>query len=400
MSIKAASTEKRVWTIFLVFLRLGLTSFGGPIAHLGYFRQEFVQRRAWLSDQDYGDLVALCQFLPGPASSQVGLSIGLIKGGYSGAFAAWAGFTLPSALILILFALGVASGGELLSAGVLNGLKVVVVAVVAQALWGMGTNLCPDRLRVCLMLLSCSVVLLVPDLSSMLMILAFSGLIGAWLLPVKVASDGGLGHFTAISKRGGLLFLGVFFGLLLALPILSEALASNTIGLIDAFYRTGSLVFGGGHVVLPLLEAEPLVTQMVNKDIFLAGYGIAQAVPGPLFTFSAYLGASSELALSTWLGASVALFSIFLPSFLLIFAVFPFWLDIRNNRLARAALMGLNASVVGVLLAAFYDPVWVTAINSREAFLASLLALTALTIFKLPAWLVVLLGASLGHFAL
>lgn len=383
-----ATSDRSPWAVFLIFLRLGLTSFGGPIAHLGYFRDEFVARRQWLSERSYADLVALCQFLPGPASSQVGIALGLSRCGYAGALAAWLGFTLPSALALILFAHGIASFGDAMPAGALHGLKVVAVAVVAQAVWGMARNLCPDAPRITLMAGAACLVLLEPTAGGQIGVILVAAIIG--LLFFQPATGGGHDALPiAIRPRAGLAWLALFFTLLLGLPLLAALLPSQTLELVDAFYRAGSLVFGGGHVVLPLLQAEVVPTGWVGNDAFLAGYGAAQAVPGPLFTFAAFLGASMNQAPSGWLGGLICLLAIFAPSFLLVAGALPFWERLRRNSRAQAALLGINAAVVGLLLAALYRPVWTSAIFAPQDFGLALVALVALMFWKLPPWLVV-----------
>ena len=389
------ATHRSPWAVFLIFLRLGLTSFGGPVAHLGYFRDEFVVRRHWLSERSYADLVALCQFLPGPASSQVGMALGLSRAGYAGALAAWLGFTLPSAIALILFALGIASYGDAMPAGVLHGLKVVAVAVVAQAVWGMARTLCPDVPRISIMVAATCCVLLVPSAWGQVGVIIAAALIGL----VAFRSQPGTAHEPlpiSIRRRTGLLWLALFCALLLGLPLLASLFPSPLLAMVDAFYRAGSLVFGGGHVVLPLLQAEVVPTGWVDGDAFLAGYGAAQAVPGPLFTFAAFLGASMNQAPGGWLGGLVALLAIFLPSFLLVLGALPFWEQLRRNRRTQAALMGVNAAVVGLLLAALYQPVWTSAIHRPEDFGLALVALIALLFWKLPPWLVVLGSGALG----
>jgi len=388
------STSSRLdaWTIFLVFLRLGLTSFGGPIAHLGYFRDEFVQRRRWLDERSYADLVALCQFLPGPASSQVGLAIGLLRGGYRGSLAAWAGFTLPSAIALTLFALGIATWGDALPDGVLQGLKIVAVAVVAQAVWGMARTLCTDAPRIAIALAAASTVLLLPFIWSQVAVIATAGLIGVvFFRPATTEAHVALP--VAVKRRAALLALALFFALLMLLPLLASGTDNPLLALLDAFYRAGALVFGGGHVVLPLLQAEVVQPGWVDRDTFLAGYGAAQAVPGPLFTFAAFLGASMNESPSGLLGAAVCLVAVFVPSFLLVIGVLPFWERLRSNRRTQAALAAVNAAVVGLLLAALYDPVWTSGIKALEHFVLALLALAALMYWKLPPWLVVIGGA-------
>ncbi len=382
----------RAWSIFLIFLRLGLTSFGGPVAHLGYFRDEFVQRRRWLDERGYADLVALCQFLPGPASSQVGLAIGLLRGGYRGSLAAWAGFTLPSAVALTLFALGIARWGDALPSGFIQGLKIVAVAVVAQAVWGMARTLCSDGPRLAIMLAAASAVLLLPFVWSQVAIIVVAGLIG--LLAFRPASgEVHPGLPVRIKMRTALSALAAFFALLILLPVLAGVSGSQALAQVDAFYRTGALVFGGGHVVLPLLQAEVVPSGWVDNDAFLAGYGAAQAVPGPLFTFAAFLGASMNSGPSGWLGATICLLAVFAPSFLLVFGALPFWERLRGNRRSQAALAGVNAAVVGLLLAALYDPVWTSAIKAAEHFILAVLSFAALSYWKLPPWLVVIAGA-------
>lgn len=381
--------DRSPWSIFLIFLRLGLTSFGGPIAHLGYFREEFVARRQWLRESSYADLVALCQFLPGPASSQVGMALGLSRAGYAGAVAAWFGFTLPSALLLILFALGITHYGDWLPAGALHGLKVVAVAVVAQAVWGMARSLCPDVPRISLMLLSACLVLLVSTPWAQIGVILLASVAG-WLLfrPTEVEVHEALP--IGIGRRAGSTWLALFFTLLLGLPLLVVALPDPMLERIDAFFRVGALVFGGGHVVLPLLQAEVVPSGLVGNDVFLAGYGAAQAVPGPLFTFAAFLGASMNTGPTGWFGGLLCLVAVFAPSFLLVAGTLPFWERLRTGRRARAALMGVNAAVVGLLLAALYQPVWTSAIFGVGDFVLALLAFAALQVWMLPPWLVVL----------
>ena len=391
----ADARDRGPWSIFRIFLRLGLTSFGGPVAHLGYFRAEFVARRHWLSDRNFGDLVALCQFLPGPASSQLGIAIGFSRSGY----AAWAGFTLPSAIALILFALNLSGHGAILPAGVLHGLKIVAVGVVAQAVWGMARTLCPDGKRITVMALATCFALLVPYAWAQLVVIAAAGLAGMLLIaPGKVADHEPLPM--TISRRTGAIWISFFVALLIGLPILAEAMPNQTLALIDAFYRSGALVFGGGHVVLPLLQAEVVPTGWVTNDVFLAGYGATQAVPGPLFTFAAFLGASMSSHPTGWWGGMIALFAIFAPSFLLIFGALPFWERIRHSARTRAALAGINASVVGLLLAALYQPVWTSAIKGPGDFSLALIALVALMFWKLPPWIVVICSAVIGGLAL
>lgn len=386
--------DRSPWLVFLIFLRLGLTSFGGPIAHLGYFREEFVTRRRWLSERSYADLVALCQFLPGPASSQVGMALGLARSGYAGAMAAWAGFTLPSAIALILLALGISNYGDVISPGALHGLKVVAVAVVAQAVWGMARNLCTDGLRVTIMAIAACLVLFVPSAWGQVGMIAAAGIAGLMLF--KPTQDGAHDRLPiTVGHRAGATWLALFFALLVGLPILAQLMPSQAMAMADAFFRAGSLVFGGGHVVLPLLQAEVVPAGWVSNEAFLAGYGAAQAVPGPLFTFASFLGASMSTTPSGWIGGMICLLAIFAPSFLLVAGALPFWERLRHSVRAQAALAGINAAVVGLLLAALYRPVWTSAIHQPQDFALALAALVGLMFWKLPPWLVVVgIGAA------
>lgn len=386
------STQKQFSTIFSIFLRLGLTSFGGPIAHIGYFRQEFVVRRCWLSEAAYADLVALCQFLPGPSSSQVGIGLGLSRGGYGGALAAWLGFTLPSAIAMLLFAYGVVQLETAVRGHGLHGLKVVAVAVVAQAVWGMAKSLCPDRNRATIALLATIATLTWPTTLGQIGTLLASALVGwLWLKSPTTEQDTALP--IPIRMRTGMLFLGLFFLLLLLLPVLATAFHSPLLSLWDSFYRAGSLVFGGGHVVLPLLQTEMVNNHWMDKELFLAGYGMAQAVPGPLFTFAAYLGAVMPFGPGGWLGGLWTLAALFLPSFLLIFGALPFWAVLRNREGIQSMLQGVNAAVVGLLLAALYNPVWTSGILTAQDFILALAAFGLLQFWHTPPWLVVLLAA-------
>jgi len=382
------SQQLSVRQLFLVFLKLGLTSFGGPVAHLGYFRDEFVTRRRCLKEETYADLVALCQFLPGPASSQVVIGIGASQAGLSGGLAAWSGFTLPSALALILFAYGVtALQASIVEVGWLHGLKVVAVAVVAQAIWGMAKTLCPDLPRGSVAILAAMLVLAWPGVPGQLAAIT-GGAIWGILFSRHEQSSVHEPQLFAPGRRSAVVCLGLFVGLLLALPILAAG-NSQALALFDSFYRSGSLVFGGGHVVLPLLQAEVVNPGWISKDMFLAGYGAAQAVPGPLFTFSAYLGAVMKNFPNGWLGGLLCLFAIFLPSFLLVIGILPFWKSLRKNLRVRRALIGVNAAVVGLLLAAFYDPVWSSGILSTSDFMLALAAFGLLTLGNMPPWIVV-----------
>ncbi|NGM88047.1 chromate efflux transporter [Parapusillimonas sp. SGNA-6] len=384
-----------LWTVFLAFLRLGLTSFGGPVAHLGYFREAFVARRRWLSEQSYADLVALCQFLPGPASSQVGMGIGFMRAGLPGAVAAWLGFTLPSAIAMILFAIGMANWGEFVHAGALHGLKIAAVAVVAQAVWGMARNLCTDLASKSIAIISACLVLAFPASWAQIATIALGGVAGMLLFHARVPST----HEPiplSVGRRLAVVLLIVFAALLLALPLVAQGAGSSMLDMVDAFYRAGSLVFGGGHVLLPLLQAEVVPTGWVSNETFLAGYGAAQAVPGPLFTFAAFLGASMHDGTGGWLGGLVAVTAIFVPSFLLICGAMPFWDALRANVRMRSALTGVNAAVVGLLLAALYQPVWTSAITTASDFSLTLLAFACLMFWRLPPWLVVVLCGLAG----
>jgi len=390
---KAQIGQQGSWMeVLVVFLRLGLTSFGGPIAHLGYFQNEFVVRRRWLDDRTYADLVALCQFLPGPASSQVGIAVGLLHAGYAGAVAAWTGFTLPSAIALILFALGIRYVGEVSGAGWLHGLKVVAVAVVAQALLSMMRSLTPDRMRATIAVAATVLVLAVPSAWGQIGAIILGGIWGLFVLRADAPAESA--HLPLqVSRRTGAIVLLTFFALLIGLPLLASMSASQTVKLFDAFYRAGSLVFGGGHVVLPLLQASVVPPGWVTNDAFLAGYGAAQAVPGPLFTFAAFLGAVMGPEPNGLLGAVICLVAIFLPSFLLVIGALPFWEQLRRLPAAQALLRGVNASVVGLLLAALYSPVWTAGIADPYDFALAVIAFLLLFMWKTPPWLVVVLSA-------
>ena len=401
MSVESATragSPDSAWSVFLVFLRLGLTSFGGPIAHLGYFREEFVARRQWLSERSYADLVALCQFLPGPASSQVGIGVGLSRAGFRGALAAWAGFTLPSAILLVLFAQGISMWGSALPSGLLHGLKIVAVAVVAQAVWGMARNLCTDVPRVTIAAFAACASLLWPNALGQIGVIVCAAVIGLLLFkPAQGRAPESLP--ISVSRKVGVMSLVLFFSLLVGLPLAIQVWPSPALAMVNAFYRAGSLVFGGGHVVLPLLQATTVPNGWVANDTFLAGYGLAQAVPGPLLTFAAFLGASMTVQPSAWVGATLCIVAIFIPSFLLVTGVLPFWEQLRHSLRAQAALAGINAGVVGLLLAALYNPVWTSAIVKPQDFGLALLTLVALMFWKIPPWLVVL-GSGLSGWLL
>lgn len=389
------------------FLRLGLTSFGGPVAHLGYFRETFVGRRSWLDDREYADLVALCQMLPGPASSQVGMGLGLRRAGLPGLAAAWVTFTLPSAILLTLFALGLSAFGELGDAGWLLGLKAAAVAVVAGAVQSMAKSLTPDARRASIAGLAIVLMLVIPNSivpTALVQVAAIvlGGVLGlVWLKrPHRGAKNRETPAETRVASRGarrlGVSALIAFVALLAGLPALTAVTGDATIRLIDIFYRAGALVFGGGHVVLPLLEAELVPTGLVDHDTFLAGYGAAQAVPGPLFTFAAFLGASMTTGPTGILGAGIALLAIFLPAGLLVIGILPFWERLRSWEPATAALTGVNAAVVGLLGAALYDPVFVEGITSPATLALAVAAFIAGTMWKVPAWATVIVAGLLG----
>jgi chromate transporter len=385
--------------VFGAFLKLGLTAFGGPIAHLGYFRQELVLRRRWLSETAYADLVALCQFLPGPASSQVGFALGYLRGGLAGALLAWAAFTLPSAALLLAFAFGADAFAGPLGQDVIHGLKLVAVAVVAQAVWGMARTLAPDRERATIALAAVLVVVFVPTAFGQIAAIAAGAVAGT--LWCRRVDQGAAGHMPiSISRRAGMLLLALFLLLLLGLPAIAALSSLPGLALFEAFYRAGALVFGGGHVVLPLLETRVVDPGWVSSDAFLAGYGAAQAVPGPLFTFAAYLGAIVEPGPGAVFGASIALLGIFLPGMLLLMGALPFWDGLRHYAGARAAMAGTNAAVVGILGVALYHPVWTSAVASPSDFAVALTAFILLTAWRVPPWLVVvvtvLAAAALG----
>lgn len=389
------SSHGSFWEVLGVFTRLGFTSFGGPVAHLGYFRQEIIVRRKWLDEHAYADLVALCQFLPGPSSSQIGVSLGIARAGILGGLAAWLGFTLPSAIALTIFAYVTQGLQGVANAGWLHGLLIVAVAVVAQAVWGMARNLCPDRPRATIAIVAAIVALLWPVAAGQVLILALAGLLGWWLFRGQQTSEAP-SLSLKIPRPLALSCWAIFFALLLGLPLLRLFFPIQALALFDSFFRVGSLVFGGGHVVLPLLQREVVPPGWLSNDQFITGYAAAQAVPGPLFTFAAYLGTIMRPAPNGWLGAILALLGIYLPSFLLLLGILPFWNRLRTLGAVRAALSGINAAVVGILLAALYQPIWTGAIHAPVDFAFALLAFALLAIWKLPSWLVVLISALLG----
>jgi chromate transporter len=395
-----------VLEIFLVALRLGCMSFGGPVAHLAFFRKEYVEKRRWLDEAHYADLVALCQFLPGPASSQTGFGVGFLQRGLAGGLAAWVGFTLPSAVLMIGFAYGVAALGDLAHAGWLRGLKAAAVAVVAQAVWAMWKSLCPDLARSVMAGLAAGVLLLLPFAWSQIAVIAAGALIGWALLKPK----GDRGNTAVRSEepspsvpppfRASAIYLGLFFALLLGLPVLAQSGTSPAVEILDRFYRAGSLVFGGGHVVLPLLEREVVAPGWVTHDQFLAGYGAAQAVPGPLFTFSAYLGAVMSHGPGGWLGGLGALLAVFLPALLLVAGTLRFWQTVRQRPAAQAALRGANATVVGMLLAALIHPVGTAGLTDGRSTGLAVAAFVLLELARAPAWAVVAAAAAGGAWLL
>ena len=392
----AAATPR--WVLFLTFLRLGLTSFGGPIAHLGYYRAEFVERRRWLDEAAFTNLVALCQFLPGPSSTQLGFAVGVSRGGLVGGVLAWIGFTTPSAVALVAFALGVAGAAQ--GSGWLQGLKIVAVAVVAQAVWTMARRLCPDTRRATLAVAAAIAVLVAPGVATQIGVLVGGAVVGLAVLRRLAETDAPTALAVPIGRATALAALATFATLLIGLPIVARALgggpAGDTLALADAFYRAGALVFGGGHVVLPLLQAEVVPPGWVTPDAFVAGYGAAQAVPGPLFAFAAYLGATAAVDVPVVPAALIALVAIFLPGLLLVVGVLPFWGWLTARRGARSALLGVNAAVVGILGAAFYDPIWTGTIGGVADLALALVAFVLLQIWRLPVWSVVILTAAGG----
>lgn len=394
--------------VLFVFLRLGLTSFGGPVAHLGFFQDEFVKKRKWIKEHEYADLVSLCQFLPGPASSQVGMAIGLSRAGVVGAIAAWVGFTIPSAALLVGFAALLLRMNEAqfqsdFAASAIHGLKLAAVAVVAQAIWSMGRALCPDVKRATLAMLAAATLVTVGSLSvswlsrsilsfAPLVLIALGGIYGFWCLHGEASlPEIEMQKRVQVSKitgAGALVLTGLLF---VAIPLAAKVADSEFLKMIGGFYRAGAMVFGGGHVVLPLLQAEVVPQGWVSKDLFLSGYGAAQAIPGPLFSFSAFLGSVSTVSPGILVGSSLALVAAFLPAFLLIVGILPFWQSLRKRKGMRRAMLGINAVVVGILIAAFYDPIWTESVRNPKDFAIAIVAFSALLIWKRPSWLVVVL---------
>lgn len=376
--------------IFLVSTRLGLTSFGGPTAHLGYFHEEYVRRRKWMDEKSYADLVALCQFLPGPSSSQVGIGIGIMRAGIVGGITSFIGFTFPSVVALIAFAL-LMTGFDVGNAGWIHGLKIVAVAIVAHAIIGMAKSLTPDLKRKAIAILALLVTILWQTAFSQVAVILMAAFIGFLLLDQE--NEGGVVQSRfPVSKQVGAICLVVFVGLLVVLPLLKEITGSYWVAMFDSFYRSGSFVFGGGHVVLPLLEKEFVPTGWMSEEAFLAGYGVTQAVPGPLFTFAAYLGT----VMNGWQGGVVATVAIFLPAFLLVIGALPFWDQLRNHPKITGVIMGMNAAVIGILIAALYSPIWTSSILEVKDFALAVILFSMLSYWKLPPWIVVVTGAVAG----
>lgn len=377
--------------ILLTSLRLGLTSFGGPVAHLAYFKEEYVNKKKWLDDKLYADIIAVCQFLPGPASSQVGISIGMLRGGIAGGVLSFLGFTLPSVLVLIIFAL-LYQTLNLEGAVFINSLKVVAVAVVLHALLGMGKNLAPDIPRMLMAIAAAGLMLIYPNAWIQILTILLGGLIGYFLFKNK-SENKMTGFKFNLTRKMGIISFSTLIGLLVLLPILNSLFDNQYLNIFDIFFRVGSIVFGGGHVVLPMIEREVVPTGLISADEFLAGYGMAQAVPGPLFTFASYLGA----VMLGVTGGFIAMIAMFLPSFLLVMSALPFLNILRGNKKFQSVLMGVNATVVGILLAAFYDPVFISGINSGSDFFLALLLFFLLYKMKVPAWMIVILGVAAGY---
>lgn len=390
--VAAGAGEGSVGEVFRVFGKLGLTSFGGPVAHLGYFRDELVQRRKWMSDRQYADLVAIGQFLPGPASSQIGFGMGLYRAGFMGALAAFVAFTLPSAIALVLFAYGASFFTGPIGEGVIAGLKIVAVAIVAQAVWGLGKKLAPDKQRATIAVGAAAITLLWAGVGGQVIAIVLGALAGL-LISRSIPEDDSPSLKFPVSKTVGVISLVLFAVILLVTPLLASINDSGNLAVFSSFYRSGALVFGGGHVVLPLLQAGTVDAGWLSNEQFLAGYGAAQAVPGPLFTFAAYLGAVSSAGSGGVIGATVGLIAIFLPGFLLLIGVLPFWNSVREHPRAHSLMLGANAAVVGILLAALYDPVFTTAITGPGPFVLALISFLLLMQWKLAPWMVVVISA-------
>ena len=395
---RRAPVRGSAWEVFRVFLRLGVTSFGGPIAHLGYFRTEIVERRRWMDDRAYADLVALCQFLPGPASSQVGFGIGLHRAGYRGALAAFIAFTLPSAALMLAFASGAALFTGTIGEGILAGLKIVAVAIVAQAVLGMAKTLTPDRQRAAIAAVAALAALLLAGSLGQIMAIVLCGIAGYFVCRAPAANTATAVRFP-VTRAAGIAALTLFVAILAGMPILAAVTGNDSVALFDAFARAGALVFGGGHVVLPLLQSGVVDPGWVTNADFLAGYGAAQAVPGPLFTLAAFLGGAADVGPGGAAGAGIALAGIFLPGFLLLIGVLPFWNRLQHHERVQAIMRGANAAVVGILAAALYTPVFTTAILTPPAFALALVCFVLLVAWKLPPWIVVIIGAAGGILA-
>jgi chromate transporter len=381
--------------VLIAFARLGISCFGGPIAHLGYFRDEFVTRRKWLGDDAYADLVALSQFLPGPASSQVGFALGLTRAGWRGGLAAFIGFTLPSALAMVAFAYGAGALKGALGEGLLHGLRLVAVAIVAQAVAGMARTLCPDRTRKSIAVAATLIILASSTSLAQIAAIVMGGVLGLALCRAEAPAE--TSHMAvSVSRRTGILALALFFVLLIGLPLLRSLIAVPALALFEAFYRSGALVFGGGHVVLPLLREAVVAPGWVSDQAFLNGYGAAQALPGPLFTFAAYLGTIAKGPPNGVLGATIALAGIFLPGFLALIGALPFWDDFRRQANAQAVMRGVNAAVVGLLGAALYNPLWTSSVKTGGDFGLALTCFILLTVWRVPPLLTVILAAAGG----
>ncbi|MFD2366504.1 chromate efflux transporter [Pseudoduganella sp. GCM10020061] len=387
----SAPTPGTVAEVFTAFLKLGLTSFGGPASHLAHFRTEFVERRAWVDDKQFSDLVALCQFLPGPATSQIGFVLGLGRARLGGAFAAWTAFTLPSALLLVLFALGIGAGATVAASGAVHGLKLAAVAIVAYAVLGMARTLCPDLPRAAIAVAATLIVAAMPSTAGQ-----FAAILSGCVLAIAFLK---LHHLPAgapleygIGKRTGAILLLVFAALLAVLPALGAATGNGMLKLVGEFYQSGAIIFGGGHVMLPALHASVVAPGWVSEEAFLAGYGATQAVPGPMFAFSAYLGA----VMQGWIGGVAGLLAIFAPGILLVAGVLPFWQSVQQRDAIRKAMAGASAAVVGILAAALYDPLWTGAIRSGTDIAIAMAGFALLLTGRVPPLAVVIACALAG----
>lgn len=382
-------------SILILFLRLGCTSFGGPIAHLGYYREEFVKRRGWLTDATFAELVALAQFLPGPASTQISFTVGLMRGGWLGGIMAWIGFTLPSALLMVIAAYGLASAKGPAAHGLIEGLKLIAVAVVAQAVLGMWRTLCPDHQRGSIAILALAIMAAFPTLIAQLGVILAGAFAGLFLCGGH-EGEKSISRLTAISTRAGIIALVLFFGLLMLLPLMASLFNVHALNMAEAFYRAGALVFGGGHVVLPLLQEATVTPGWISNDQFLAGYGLAQALPGPLFAISAFLGTSFTSEPNGIEGATLCLVAIFLPGLLVMVGALPFWDKLRTQPKAKAMMAGANAAVVGLLAAALYNPIWLSTVTDGVSFAIAALAFGALALWRAPVLVVVVVTAGIG----